>query len=308
MEQMTASRPFIATLLAVVILDAAHGQPGPDPNRSARVAGRLLYRDGAPLQHQTIAFRNMMVSQRPENNVFEKVETNGAGEFSFWGRDHTLYGIGLMLTPQMYKEFATIDLAEREMLQLGDIIEGPSPALGTMIHVAGPVRQEARSSLPRRLEEGESFAGVYTLCSDEAAEVCFRFALHLVQASGGEFTLPQEKGAVGVSYAMLAPDNRAVGWLVNSQFCCTSYPLAFTLVVYRPGEPLRRFSGDHRSIFGWRFLENGRQVAFYQSYPHGDLRKHYELRDVEIGRLLERWDEDSTDKMPAWVRALTGSM
>ena len=36
----------------------------------------------------------------------------------------------------------------------------------------------------------------------------------------------------------------AVGWLVDSGFCCTSYPIQLMLVVYTPEKPLRHFTGD----------------------------------------------------------------
>jgi len=55
----------------------------------------------------------------------------------------------------------------------------------------------------------------------------------------------QEKGQVGSSSPRISED-RTAGWLVQSDFCCASYPLKFMLIVYRPDKPLRRFTGDGR--------------------------------------------------------------
>ena len=112
-----------------------------------------------------------------------------------------------------------------------------------------------------------------------------------------------EKEQVGVRDLKISEDRTAVGWLVDSPFCCASYPLAHLLVVYRLGTP-HHFTGDGRAIFGWKFIGRGRQVAFQQSFPHGDLRPHYELRDVQTGRLMGTWDPDEQSKEPAWLKGV----
>jgi hypothetical protein len=126
----------------------------------------------------------------------------------------------------------------------------------------------------------------------------------IVHGDGKILNQPKEKEQVGASSPLISDDKQAVGWLVDSDFCCTSYPLQFMLVVYRPGQPLRRFKGDGRAIFGWNFVSGSKQVAFFQSYPHGDPLTHYELRDVATERLVGAWDGDVTSKTPRWVRNL----
>ena len=100
---------------------------------------------------------------------------------------------------------------------------------------------------------------------------------------------------------MISDDDRAVGWLADSDFCCTSYPISLALVIYRPGKSLRQFTGDGRAIFDWHFLAGGRQVAFYQDFPHGTPAPPYELHDVETGNLLGKWDGALTNP-PKWTR------
>jgi hypothetical protein len=114
----------------------------------------------------------------------------------------------------------------------------------------------------------------------------------------------KEKEQVGVSSLKISADKTSVGWLVDSDFCCTSYPLQFMLVVYRPSQPLRHFKGDGRAIFDWKFVGSGSQVAFYQDYPHGNPIQHYELRDVESERLAGKWDGALGPRAPAWTKGL----
>ena len=68
---------------------------------------------------------------------------------------------------------------------------------------------------------------------------------------------------------------------------------------------LRSFRGDGRSIFDWRFVLGSKQVAYYQDFPHGVPDQHYELRDIDTGRLIREWNGDLTTKTPDWTRRLT---
>jgi hypothetical protein len=124
--------------------------------------------------------------------------------------------------------------------------------------------------------------------------------VHIVLNDGREVQPPKEKDQVGSSHPSISEDKRVVGWLVDYDNCCTSYPLSLKLIVYRIGKPSCKFEGDGRGIFGWHFVGGGKQVAFYQDFPHGNSVPHYELRDVETCRLLKVQDDDSP-KSPAWV-------
>jgi hypothetical protein len=59
-----------------------------------------------------------------------------------------------------------------------------------------------------------------------------------------------------------------------------------------------RFTGEGRANFRWKFAGGGRQVMFEQSFPHGELREYYELRDVRAERLLGTLDPDETPQTP----------
>ena len=128
-------------------------------------------------------------------------------------------------------------------------------------------------------------------------------AVRLVRSDGKEVVPPKEPDQVGSSSPLLAGNKQAAGWLVDSANCCTSYPISLKLIIYRPGRPLRRF-GSEMGIFDWCFVAGGRQVAFYTDTVHGNFAPHFELRDVESGRLLSQWDGHLTPRSPSWTRLL----
>ena len=306
---MTLASPAVAAILiaAAALPRIVAGQTKPNEQAGlGRISGRIVDAVGAPIQDQTVNFRNLtIISQTAIED--RKVKTNRGGVFEISAEDHTLYEISLVVSKLVFKGVGSAAVTDGEDLDIGNVVFRSSPEHEATLYVEGPVqiRRESSSrgttnaaSSPRRLAGG---IAAYTLCA-ESAEFCAHPTLHIIQRDGSKVDPPAEKEQVGVSSVRISRDNQAVGWLVDSDFCCASYPLQFLLVVYRPGKPLRRFRGDGRAIFGWHFVAGGRQVAFYQSFPHGDLMTHYELRDVATERLLDTWDENSMGKVPAWVR------
>ena len=112
--------------------------------------------------------------------------------------------------------------------------------------------------------------------------------IHVIESGGREYVPPKEKGQISVASSMVAENKLAAGWLVEFENCCTSYPIALTLVIYRPGKALERF-GNGMLIGDWHFEAGGKQVAFSTNTVHGDLAPHYELRDIRTGRLVSKW-------------------
>jgi hypothetical protein len=127
--------------------------------------------------------------------------------------------------------------------------------------------------------------------------------VHIVQGDGQKIAPPKERDQVSVASAAVASDNLTAGWLVEYGNCCSSYPIPLTLVFYRPGRPLRRL-GNGMMICGWQFEAGGKQVAFSTNTVHGDLAPHYELRDTQTGRLLDKWDGHLNNKAPSWATRL----
>jgi hypothetical protein len=179
------------------------------------------------------------------------------------------------------------------LTDLGNVLSQVVAAKPTL-DVIGPVRINA----PSAKSDGPGAGG-----SPIPAIYVSGGVIHVIEADGKDVPVPKKKEQVGVSSIVFSDDHRAAGWLVASDFCCTSYPISPTLVVYRSGKPLRRIEGD-RTIFDWKFLAGGRQVAFYTGFLHGTPAQHYELRDVETGRVLGKWDGELTPKAPGWTRGM----
>src|SRR5258708_33613387 len=143
-------------------------------------------------------------------------------------------------------------------------------------------------------DQGSSVTRVYLDAKD---------VLQIVEQNGREVVPRKEKDQVAFSSPAIAPDRKTVGWLVDVPNCCTSYPIAVTLVVYRSGKVIRRL-GNESMIADWGFRAGGTQVAFYTNTVHGDLAPRYELHDVKTGRPVARWDGHLTEASPSWTAGL----
>jgi len=125
--------------------------------------------------------------------------------------------------------------------------------------------------------------------------------VHVVDGDGIDTKPPKEKGQASSDSIIVADDKQTVGWLAQFPNCCTSYPIALTLVIWRDGAIVHRF-GDGLLIADWHFVDGGKQVAFYSNTVHGDFAPHYELRDMKSGRLLGKWHGELTKDAPKWAQ------
>lgn len=115
---------------------------------------------------------------------------------------------------------------------------------------------------------------------------------------------------VGCDKIQISPDGQSVGWVALYPNCCTSYPIPLALVVYSNGVK-RSYSGNGVPIWRWRFMDEGRRVAFQQETVHGGFSINYELRDVRTGELVSEYEPEygpdnqplPEQKEPAWVVA-----
>ena len=131
--------------------------------------------------------------------------------------------------------------------------------------------------------------------------------LHITTKHKREIVPRKESDQTGFSDARISPDLRAVGWLALFPNCCTSYPIALKLVVLANGEQ-HDFTGSGLPISRWCFWGQGKQVAFEQETVHGSMGVHYELREIETGGLVDKYDPDANPtgitKPPKWVVVL----
>lgn len=141
--------------------------------------------------------------------------------------------------------------------------------------------------------------------------------LHILYSDGTGVvqTLPSLKpsspthtvfNAVGFSRVALASDRQTLGWTVDVQNCCTSYPIPLTLVVFRHKHRLHTFQ-QGQMVWNWMFLKGGKEVAAVWGPTHGTDIGDYRLYDVQTGKLLSEVLGDTTiskPNAPAWVKQL----
>ena len=102
--------------------------------------------------------------------------------------------------------------------------------------------------------------------------------LHIIYSDGTEVVqkLPPLKksterenvfNTVGFSDVQLADDEKTLGWALNVENCCTSYPIPLTVVVFRTGKVLHSF--EERMVWKWMFLQGSKQLAIVWGTTHG---------------------------------------
>jgi hypothetical protein len=121
-------------------------------------------------------------------------------------------------------------------------------------------------------------------------------------SNGSTVVPPKQDYQATVSEPAIADDRRAAGWLVEywtpSSTSGRSIPL--TLVIYRPGKPLRRFSAEP-VFWTWWFVDGGKRVGYCENSLHpGPSPPLCELRDVETGRKIDQY-VPSGGKPPEWA-------
>jgi hypothetical protein len=282
-------------------------EPPREPNDGVRIWGRLVTPSGAPVPDRTVTFRNQVINEPLQDS---EVVTDETGMFAFSGAKDKQYEVSVTVTNELFMGIGTIEIAEGQDVSMGDIVFEFSSREEPIVHFSGPIRINGLVSARRSGEApgiaptAQSIAAVYVACSAIPKEYCSGGTLHIVLDDGTEALPATGEGQVGASSASIAKDRRTAVWLADYDNCCASYPLSLELIVYKPGKPLQKFKGDGRGIFNWQFVAEGRQFAFFQDVAHGPGNPHCELRDVETGRLMSKWDGRITQKSPLWVRKI----
>jgi len=114
--------------------------------------------------------------------------------------------------------------------------------------------------------------------------------------------------AVGFSDVGLARDRQTLGWAVNVQNCCTSYPVPISLVVFRNKRVLHTFE-QGQMVWSWMFVDDGEQVAVVFGPVHGAEVGDYRLYGVKSGKLMsEVFGDAETQSLkmdaPHWAKQL----
>jgi hypothetical protein len=127
--------------------------------------------------------------------------------------------------------------------------------------------------------------------------------MHIAYSDGKLLRIAKEEGQMTCSSPMVAADKRTVGWLVDYEYCCTSYPIPLMLVIFRSGKIVERLLPG-MAIEAWSFWAGGKQVAFKTNTLHGDLAPYYQLRDIETHAVVGQWEGHLTASAPEWARSL----
>ena len=124
-------------------------------------------------------------------------------------------------------------------------------------------------------------------------------------ANGIKTTIQKEPGQTGIRDARTASDG-TVGWLAEYRVEAVADPVAGTLILWRAGKIIRRFSTE-QSFYSWTFYADGKQVAYHVGPLHGELKSHCELHDARSGLLIAMWDGDlePENNRPAWTKGLS---
>jgi hypothetical protein len=126
----------------------------------------------------------------------------------------------------------------------------------------------------------------------------------------GLWTIPKERGQVGIEEVQIAGDGRTAGWLVTYGSPAVTYDIAGTLVVWRGGRIIQRFPGRFQEgpvFWSWSFVADGKQVAYHTGPLHFESTSHCYLHNVSDGRLVAQWDgklDDDSATRPAWTAGL----
>lgn len=113
---------------------------------------------------------------------------------------------------------------------------------------------------------------------------------------------------VGFSDVHLAADRQTLGWTIDVENCCTSYPIPLRVVIFRHGKVLRTFE-QGQMVWSWMFFLGGKRLAAVFGPTHGPEVGDYRLYDVRSGKLLsEVFGDEGTQSLkpnaPEWAKLL----
>jgi hypothetical protein len=147
----------------------------------------------------------------------------------------------------------------------------------------------------------------FTLC---AADPVYRAAviddhgqLRIQLASGKEILPPKRKDQVSFGDARVSPDGRTVGWLVMYPYPYPEQawrgPLGGALALYRAGRVLHTFKAE-QPIWAWEFKDDSKRIAYRVAPMHGSSQTCF-LGEVDTGRIVARWSNESAVRRPDWA-------
>ena len=298
----------IVAIAGVMLSVGACGQEGSDEStNTVHISGRLVAPNGSPIRDRIVTLRKLAINEPLQDS---KTATDEGGGFAFSATRGNLYQVFISVTNLLSMGIGTIEVADGREVSMGDVVLEFSPQQDPIVHFSGPIRIKGLASTTDSGGKlgfaplATSIVAIYIACSAVPKEFCSGGTVHILLGDGAEVLPPMDKDQVGGSSASISRDRQAAGWLADYDNCCSSDPISLGLMVYRPQKPLLKLHGDGRGIFNWDFVAGGKQVALFQDYAHFGSSPHCELRDVETGRLISKWDGRITQKSPKWAKKI----
>ena len=190
--------------------------------------------------------------------------------------------------------------------------------VGACVSVAAP----AQSALTPRKTKSASQTAEITRFFIEESKKDSKYEtgpLHIVYDDGTEVVkaLPPLEASteketvfndVGFSDVHLAADRQTLGWTIDVENCCTSYPIPRRVVIFRHRKVLRTFE-QGQMVWNWMFFLGGKRLAAVFGPTHGPEVGDYRLYDIQTGKLISEvfGDEDTQSlsaNAPEWAKLL----
>jgi hypothetical protein len=124
---------------------------------------------------------------------------------------------------------------------------------------------------------------------------------HLVYAGAPERTISPEEKQVGCADITVAEDGRTVGWAVQVDNCCTSYPIPVAVVLLNNGR--KTVLPCDQVLWQWRFIDQGKRVAILTGPVHG-WASAADLYDSHTAKRLKIWE--GSGETPEWAHGWEG--
>ena len=120
--------------------------------------------------------------------------------------------------------------------------------------------------------------------------------LQLVYDDGTTRQQSKEPLQVGCDSVVLAAGKDTVGWSVLVENCCTSYPIASSVVILSRGR--KRVFAAEQMVWRWKFISSAQSFAMLSGPVHGNAAQAT-LYDIQSGRRLATWN--GSGNPPLWA-------
>ncbi len=119
---------------------------------------------------------------------------------------------------------------------------------------------------------------------------------HVVYADHSSKIIPPEAQQVGCADMSIADDHRTLGWSMQVENCCTSYPISVAVIAMRNGKTTVLRSDQ--MVWQWHFIDHGNRIAVLSGPVHGTATEA-NLYDVLTGKKLATWE--GSGSVPEWA-------